>query len=239
MKAVTPYNSAKTKKAQIEEMFDNIAPKYDILNHVLSLRTDILWRNTLAKWLRKDNPALVLDVATGTGDLAIKIQQMNDCQVLGLDISQQMLNIGIEKIKKLGLASKISLQKGDAENLPFEGNKFDAVSVAFGVRNFENLEKGLKELQRVVKKGCCVYILEFSKPNGFWVPLYLFYFKNILPMIGKLISKDSRAYTYLPDSVSVFPYGKEMKKILLNAGFSAVEYKNLSFGIAAIYKATK
>ena len=239
MKAVTPYNSAKTKKAQIEEMFDNIALKYDILNRVLSLRTDILWRNTLVKWLKKDNPALVLDVATGTGDLAIKIQQITDCQVLGLDISQQMLSVGFEKIKKLGLASKISLQKGDAENLPFEDNKFDAVSVAFGVRNFENLEKGLKELLRVVKKGCCVYILEFSKPSGFWVPLYLFYFKNILPMIGKLISKDSRAYTYLPDSVSVFPYGKEMKKILLNAGFSAVEYKNLSFGIAAIYKATK
>jgi len=239
LKAVTPYNSAKTKKAQIEEMFDNIAPKYDILNRVLSLRTDIPWRNTLAKWLRKDNPALVLDVATGTGDLAIKIQQMNDCQVLGLDISQQMLNIGFEKIKKLGLASKISLQKGDAENLPFEDNKFDAVSVAFGVRNFENLEKGLKELQRVVKKGYSVYILEFSKPSGFWVPLYLFYFKNILPMIGKLISKDSRAYTYLPDSVSVFPYGEEMKNILLDAGFSAVEYKKLSFGVAAIYKATK
>ena len=239
MKAVTPYNSAKTKKAQIEEMFDNIAPKYDILNRVLSLRTDIFWRNTLAKWLKKDNPALVLDVATGTGDLAIKIQQITDCQVLGLDISQQMLNVGFEKIKKLSLASKISLQKGDAENLSFEDNKFDAVSVAFGVRNFENLRKGLKELQRVVKKDCCVYILEFSKPSGFWVPLYLFYFKNILPMIGKLISKDSGAYTYLPDSVSVFPYGKEMKKILLNTGFSAVEYKNLSFGIAAIYKATK
>ena len=158
MKAVTPYNSAKTKKAQIEEMFDNIAPKYDILNRVLSLRTDILWRNTLAKWLRKDNPALVLDVATGTGDLAIKIQQMTDCQVLGLDISQQMLNVGFEKIKRLGLASKISLQKGDAENLPFEDNKFDAVSVAFGVRNFENLEKGLKELQRVVKKAAvCIF----------------------------------------------------------------------------------
>lgn len=220
-------------------MFDNIAPRYDMLNRVLSLRIDILWRDVLVKWLKKDEPKLVLDVATGTGDLAIAIQKGTEARVMGLDLSQQMLNVGIEKVKRLGLEEKISMQKGDAENLPFEDNKFDAVSVAFGVRNFENLEKGIKELRRVVKNGANVYILEFSKVEGFLSPFYLFYFKYILPFIGRLVSKDNRAYTYLPDSVNAFPYGEKMKNILLNVGFSEVEYKKLSLGIATIYKAKK
>lgn len=220
-------------------MFDNIAPKYDLLNHLLSMKIDVLWRNTLVKWMNKDQPKAVLDVATGTGDLAIAVQKGTNAQVTGLDLSQQMLNVGIEKVKKLNLDSKISMMKGDAENLPFEDNKFDAVSVAFGVRNFENLTKGLSELRRVVKQGSSVYILEFSKVEGFMAPLYMFYFKNILPFIGKMVSKDNRAYTYLPDSVNAFPYGEKMKKILLDTGFSKVEYKKLSLGIATIYKATK
>ena len=220
-------------------MFDNIAPKYDLLNHVLSMKIDVLWRNTLVKWMNKDAPKLVLDVATGTGDLAIAVQKGTGAEVVGLDLSQQMLNVGIDKIKKLNLAQKISMQKGDAENLPFEDNKFDAVSVAFGVRNFENLEKGLAELRRVVKENSSVYILEFSKVEGFLAPFYMFYFKNILPQIGKLVSKDNRAYTYLPDSVNAFPFGEKMKQILLDTGYSKVEYKKLSLGIATIYKATK
>lgn len=236
---VTPYNTDQSKKTQVEDMFDNIAPKYDLLNHVLSMKIDVLWRNTLVKWMRKETPKLVLDVATGTGDLAIAVQKGTDAEVIGLDLSQQMLNVGIEKIKKIKLNEKISMQKGDAENLPFEDNKFDAVSVAFGVRNFENLEKGLVELRRVVKENSSVFILEFSKVEGFMAPFYMFYFKNILPQIGKLVSKDQSAYTYLPDSVNAFPYGEKMKNILENIGFQKVEYKKLSLGIATIYKATK
>ncbi|MGV8915773.1 MAG: bifunctional demethylmenaquinone methyltransferase/2-methoxy-6-polyprenyl-1,4-benzoquinol methylase UbiE [Kaistella sp.] len=239
MKQVTPYNTEAGKKREVEEMFDNIAPKYDLLNHVLSLKIDVLWRNTLVKWMNLDTPKLVLDVATGTGDLAVAVQKGTGAQVVGLDLSQLMLNVGIDKIKKLNLTEQISMQKGDAEDLPFESNKFDAVSVAFGVRNFENLEKGLAELRRVVKEDKSVFILEFSKVEGFLSPFYMFYFKNVLPRIGRLISKDSRAYTYLPDSVNAFPFGEKMKSILLNTGFKNVEYKKLSFGIATIYKATK
>ncbi len=236
---ITPYNSDATKKSQVEDMFDNIAPKYDVLNRVLSLKIDVLWRNTLVKWMKKDQPQEVLDVATGTGDLAIAVEKGTGSKVIGLDLSQQMLNVGVIKIKKLNLDGKISMQKGDAENLPFEENRFDAVSVAFGVRNFENLTKGLAELRRVVKDNKSVYILEFSKVEGFMGPLYMFYFKNILPAIGRLVSKDNRAYTYLPDSVNAFPFGEKMRQILLDTGFKKVEYKKLSLGIATIYKATK
>lgn len=239
MKQVTPYNTEASKKSQVEDMFDNIAPKYDLLNHVLSMKIDVLWRGKLVKWMNKDQPKLTLDVATGTGDLAIVVHKGTKADVVGLDLSQQMLNVGIEKVKKQNLQDKISMMKGDAENLPFEDNKFDAVSVGFGVRNFENLTKGLAELRRVVKEGKSVYILEFSKVEGFLGPLYMFYFKNILPQIGKLVSKDNRAYTYLPDSVNAFPFGEKMKQILLDTGFKKVEYKKLSLGIATIYKATK
>lgn len=236
---VTPYNSESSKKSQVEDMFDNIAPKYDLLNHVLSMKIDVLWRNKLVKWMNKDSPKETLDVATGTGDLAIAVEKGTGAKVVGLDLSQQMLNVGIVKIKKLNLDGKISMQKGDAENLPYEDNRFDAVSVAFGVRNFENLTKGLAELRRVVKENKSVYILEFSKVEGFLGPFYMFYFKNILPAIGRLVSKDNRAYTYLPDSVNAFPFGEKMRQILLDTGFKKVEYKKLSLGIATIYKATK
>ncbi|MBW8360927.1 MAG: bifunctional demethylmenaquinone methyltransferase/2-methoxy-6-polyprenyl-1,4-benzoquinol methylase UbiE [Kaistella sp.] len=239
LEQITPYNSEASKKSQVEDMFDNIAPKYDLLNHVLSMKIDVLWRNTLVKWMNEDKPQEVLDVATGTGDLAIAVQKGTGAKVVGLDLSQQMLNVGIIKIKKLKLDDKISMQKGDAEKLPFEDNRFDAVSVSFGVRNFENLTKGLAELRRVVKENRSVYILEFSKVEGFLGPFYMFYFRNILPLIGRLVSKDNRAYTYLPDSVNSFPYGEKMKKILLEVGFKKVEYKKLSLGIATIYKVTK
>lgn len=239
MEQVKPYNSGASKKSEVEDMFDNIAPKYDLLNHVLSMKIDVAWRNTLVKWMKKDAVKDVLDVATGTGDLAITIQKGTGANVVGLDLSQQMLNVGVIKIKKLNLDGRISMQKGDAENLPFDSGTFDAVSVAFGVRNFENLTTGLAELRRVVKEEKSVYILEFSKVEGFFAPFYMFYFKNILPQIGKLVSKDSRAYTYLPDSVNAFPFGEKMKNILLQTGFSKVEYKKLSLGIATIYKATK
>jgi demethylmenaquinone methyltransferase/2-methoxy-6-polyprenyl-1,4-benzoquinol methylase len=239
LEQVKPYNSDASKKSEVEDMFDNIAPKYDLLNHVLSMKIDVAWRNTLVNWMKKDDVKEVLDVATGTGDLAIAVQKGTQAKVVGLDLSQQMLNVGIIKIKKLNLDGRISMQKGDAENLPFEDNRFDAVSVSFGVRNFENLTKGLAELRRVVKENHSVYILEFSKVEGILAPFYMFYFKNILPQIGKLVSKDNRAYTYLPDSVNAFPFGEKMKQILLDTGFKNVEYKKLSLGIATIYKATK
>ncbi len=239
MKQITPYNNDAAKKTQVEDMFDNIAPKYDLLNHVLSLKIDVTWRNTLVKWLKKDQPKNILDVATGTGDLAITLQKGTGAKVTGFDLSQQMLNVGIEKVKKHGLGDKIEMIKGDAENMPFDDEQFDAVTAAFGVRNFETLEKGLAEMRRVVRSGSSVYILEFSKVEGFLAPFYMFYFKNILPAIGRLISKDDRAYTYLPDSVNAFPYGETMKNILLNVGFSKVEYKKLTLGVATIYKATK
>jgi len=236
---VKPYNSGASKKSEVEDMFDNIAPKYDLLNHVLSMQIDKLWRTKLVKWMNEDQPKEVLDVATGTGDLAIAVEKGTGAKVVGLDLSQQMLNVGIIKIKKLNLDGRISMQKGDAENLPFDDNRFDSVSVAFGVRNFENLKQGLSELRRVLKDGKSVFILEFSKVQGVLGPLYMFYFKNILPLIGKLVSKDNRAYTYLPDSVNAFPFGEKMKQILLETGFKKVEYKKLSLGIATIYKATK
>lgn len=236
---VTPYNTSAGKKQEVETMFDNIAPKYDLLNHVLSMKIDVIWRKNLVKWLKENQPQKILDVATGTGDLAIAIEKETQSNIVGLDLSQQMLNVGIEKIKNLGLSQKIEMIKGDAEHLPFEDNTFDAVSCAFGVRNFENLEQGLKELRRVVKPEKSVYILEFSKVEGFLGPFYMFYFKNILPKIGRLVSKDNRAYTYLPDSVNAFPYGEKMKNILLSVGFRNVEYKKQTLGVATIYKATK
>lgn len=239
MEEITPYNSIQSKKNQVENMFDNIASKYDFLNRLLSLRIDVFWRKTLVEWLKNDKPKLVLDVATGTGDLAIVIHKVLGVRVIGLDLSQKMLNVGIEKIKALNLQNEISMLKGDAECLPFEDNQFDAVSVAFGVRNFENLEKGLEELKRVVKEKSNVYILEFSQVEGFFASFYLFYFKYVLPKIGQLISKDSQAYSYLPHSVHDFPYGEKMRNILLKIGFSKVEYKKLSLGIVTIYKATK
>jgi demethylmenaquinone methyltransferase/2-methoxy-6-polyprenyl-1,4-benzoquinol methylase len=239
MKPVTPYNTDAGKKREVEDMFDNIAPKYDLLNRVLSLKIDIIWRNKLVKWMSEDQPKLVLDVATGTGDLAITVQKKLGAKVIGLDLSQQMLNVGITKIENVNLTSEIEMVKGDAENLSYEDNKFDAVCVAFGVRNFENLNKGLEELRRVVKENRSVFILEFSKVEGFLAPFYMFYFKNILPKIGRLVSKDTRAYTYLPDSVNAFPFGEQMKTILLETGFKKVEYKKLTLGVATIYKATK
>lgn len=236
---VKPYNSGASKKNEVEDMFDNIAPKYDLLNHVLSMKVDTLWRKTLVKMLKTEMPNSVLDVATGTGDLAIAIQKGTDAEITGYDLSQQMLNVGVDKIKKLNLDGKIKMIKGDAEHMPFENDQFDAVTAAFGVRNFENLEKGLSEMRRVVKPNKSVYILEFSKVEGILGPLYMFYFKNILPLIGRLVSKDDRAYTYLPDSVNAFPYGEKMKNILLSVEFKEVKMKKLSLGVATIYKATK
>ncbi|MCB9202592.1 MAG: bifunctional demethylmenaquinone methyltransferase/2-methoxy-6-polyprenyl-1,4-benzoquinol methylase UbiE [Flavobacteriales bacterium] len=238
--AVKPYtNSNDSKKVQVEEMFDNISHKYDFLNRLLSMKIDVMWRNKLIKKVQTKHPNKILDVATGTGDLAIEHAKNTKAEIIGLDLSQKMLNVGVEKIKKLNLENRITMIKGDAENLPFEDDTFDVVSVSFGVRNFENVEKGLREMRRVLKQGGTLYILEFSKVEGFFAPLFTFYFKYILPIIGKVISKDSRAYTYLPDSVNSFPYGEKFRNIILSQGFSTVNYKKLTFGVATLYEATK
>ena len=230
-------DSASNKTLRVENMFDRIAPKYDFFNHLFSLRIDLLWRKSLVKWMQSDDPKQILDVATGTGELAIALWKNFRVKITAVDLSQEMLNLADKKIKQLG--ADITIQKVNAENLPFESNKFDAVSVGFGVRNFENLEKGLSELRRVVKENGNVYILEFSKMEGVLSPLYNFYFKKVLPFLAKMISGEKEAYTYLPDSVQNFPCGERMKNILLDLGFSKVEYKKLSLGIVTIYKAKK
>lgn len=230
-------NSASNKTLRVENMFDRIAPKYDFFNRLFSLRVDLLWRKSLVKWMQSDNPKQILDVATGTGELAITLWKKFRVKITAVDLSQEMLNLADKKIKELG--ADITIQKANAENLPFESNKFDAVSVGFGVRNFENLEKGLSELKRVVKENGNVYILEFSKMEGVLSPLYNFYFRKVLPFLAKMISGEKEAYAYLPDSVQNFPSGERMKNILLDLGFSKVEYKKLSLGIVTIYKAKK
>lgn len=230
-------DSASNKTLRVENMFDRIAPKYDFFNRLFSLRIDLLWRKNLVKWMQSDDPKQILDVATGTGELAIALWKNFRVKITAVDLSQEMLNLADKKIKQQG--ADITIQKANAENLPFESNKFDAVSVGFGVRNFENLEKGLSELRRVVKENGNVYILEFSKMEGILSPLYNFYFRKVLPFLAKMISGEKEAYAYLPDSVQNFPSGERMKNILLDLGFSKVEYKKLSLGIVTIYKAKK
>lgn len=239
-KAVTPYGNEHSKKAQVADMFDNIAHRYDFLNHVLSLGIDIGWRRKAIRLLKPKQPKQLLDVATGTGDFAIETLRLNPDKVLGVDISNQMLEVGRQKLRKRAMDDRIELVYGDSEDLPFETDQFDAITVAFGIRNFENLEKGLAEMLRVVKTGGQVAIIEFSQPERFPIrQLYRFYFLRILPAIGKLISKDSRAYTYLPESVDAFPYGQSMVAILKKVGYSEVKLYPLTFGIASIYLATK
>ncbi|GAL83023.1 demethylmenaquinone methyltransferase [Sporocytophaga myxococcoides] len=239
---VLPYKDdvSKGKKEQVSQMFDNIAPKYDLLNRVLSAGIDIRWRKKAISKLKANNPQLILDIATGTGDLAIEALSINPERIIGIDISEGMLAIGREKISKLGLGGKIILQQGDSENIIFPDNYFDAVTVAFGVRNFEHLEKGLSEIFRVLKPGGEVMILEFSQPEKFpFKQLYSFYSKQILPLIGRLVSRDKAAYTYLPESVKKFPYGKEFVSILNRIGFKSATCQSLSLGIASIYVAKK
>jgi len=237
---ITPYTSVeeRAKKEQVAEMFDNIAHSYDRLNHILSFGIDILWRKKAIRMLRKRNPDRLLDVATGTGDFALEAVRMGvqAKEIIGVDISNGMLDVGREKIKKKALDNRVELRYGDSENLPFDANYFDVATAAFGVRNFENLRKGLSEILRVIRPSGAVYILEFSKPTAFPVKqAYWFYFKAILPLIGKLISRDRRAYEYLPESVEAFPQGDAFLEIMRECGYVNVSRKPLSGGIASIY----
>lgn len=236
-----PYkNLSAEKKEQVAEMFNNISPKYDFLNRFLSLGIDILWRKKAIKILQKYQPKTIIDIATGTGDFAVEAMSLKPKKIIGIDISEGMLQIGQKKIDRKKLTEIISLEYGDSENLNFETNYFDAATAGFGVRNFQDLEKGLVEINRVLKPNGVAVILEFSQPEKFPIKqLYNFYFKNILPFIGKTVSKDTSAYTYLPESVGEFPYGEKFIEIMKNCNFKTVTQKRVSFGIATIYVGIK
>lgn len=238
---VLPYKEEQSsKKQQVAKMFDNISARYDFLNHFLSLGIDKAWRKKAIAILKPLNPKLILDVATGTGDFALQALELNPDKIIGVDISEGMLEMGRKKIQRLGVGDKIELRSGDSENMAFEENKFDAVTVAFGVRNFENLEKGLSEIYRVLRPGAILVVLEFSRPRKFpFRQIYNFYFKGILPKIGQLISKDKSAYTYLPQSVEAFPDGEAFENILKTIGFKDTACRSLTFGISSIYTARK
>ena len=241
MSTVKPYSDSDlTKKQQVEQMFDNISGKYDLLNRILSMGIDQSWRKKVVKSVQNSRPETILDIATGTGDLAIAMAKATNAKITGFDLSAGMLEVGRKKVNEENLQNRIEMIQGDAENMPFEDNSFDVITVAFGVRNFENLGKGLDDIYRVLKPGGKFIILEFSQPEA--VPmkqLYTFYSRYILPRIGKKISKDQSAYTYLPDSVKAFPHGEEMKKILKNSNFVEPFDKKLTFGIASIYESLK
>jgi demethylmenaquinone methyltransferase / 2-methoxy-6-polyprenyl-1,4-benzoquinol methylase len=238
---VVPYKEKEgSKKAQVAEMFNNISRRYDFLNHFLSLGIDIVWRKKAVRELKEIKPKQILDIATGTGDFAIEALSLKPDKVIGVDISEGMLAMGKKKIARMKLEDKVELHMGDSEKLLFDDNTFDAVIVAFGVRNFENLEKGLADMWRVLKPGGKVVVLEFSKPTRFPMKqLYSFYFKYILPIIGRMISKDRAAYTYLPESVKAFPDGVLFTNILDRVGFKKTICKPQTFGICSIYTGIK
>ena len=239
--SVKPYNEDEKKSVQVERMFDNIAPAYDQLNHTLSWGIDKSWRKKAINWLKPFQPQRIMDVATGTGDFAIQAcRVLNPKELIGTDISEGMMNVGRQKVKDAGLEGRISFAKEDCTALTFPDNRFDAITVAFGVRNFEDLDKGLREMHRVLDTNGKLVILELSEPE--WFPmkqLYALYSKVVIPTLGKLLSKDRSAYTYLPQSIKAFPQGEVMREIILKAGFSEANFKRLTLGICTLYTATK
>jgi demethylmenaquinone methyltransferase / 2-methoxy-6-polyprenyl-1,4-benzoquinol methylase len=240
--SVTPYQTvSEAKKEQVERMFDKIAPKYDLLNRVLSLGIDQTWRRKALGYLKPNQPRHLLDVATGTADVAIMAANLLKPEsIIGIDIANQMLDIGRGKIADRHLENIISLETGDSEQLRFADQSFDAVTVAFGVRNFEHLERGLAEMYRVIRPGGRIVILEFSKPHVFpFKQLYNAYFRYVLPLIGRLTSRDIRAYTYLYESVQAFPEGKDFLNILSKTGFQHPQCERLTLGICSIYSAVR
>jgi ubiquinone/menaquinone biosynthesis methyltransferases len=238
---VTPYGSEAGKKAEVEKMFDRIAPRYDLLNRVLSLGIDVQWRKRAISYLKPGKPQEILDVATGTADVAILLAKiLKPKKVVGIDIANQMLELGRQKIGARDLGEVITLETGDSERLRFADASFDAVTVAFGVRNFENLEQGLSEICRVLRPGGRAVVLEFSKPHIFpFKQLYNAYFRYVLPLIGRLTSRDMRAYTYLFESVQAFPEGNQFTAILTKTGFKDPLCERLTLGICSVYTATK
>lgn len=240
-KEVKPYgNSDTSKKEEVAQMFDNISKRYDFLNHFLSIGIDKLWRKRAVKMLVDVKPDRILDLATGTGDFAIALLALNPKEIVGMDISEGMLDVGRQKMKHRKFDHIISMKYGDSEALPFEDGYFDALTVGFGVRNYENLEKGLSEMLRVVRPGGKIVILEFSKPKQFPIKqYYAFHSRYIIPFFGKRISKDEKAYAYLPESVAAFPEGQAFLDILTQVGYQNVNARPVSGGIATIYTGTK
>ncbi|MAP54736.1 bifunctional demethylmenaquinone methyltransferase/2-methoxy-6-polyprenyl-1,4-benzoquinol methylase UbiE [Altibacter sp.] len=241
-KKITPYKeSSLNKKEQVEQMFDTISGNYDGLNRVISLGTDTSWRKKIIKMVAKRHPKNVLDIATGTGDLAIQFAEKTGIpRIVGLDLSEGMLGVARKKIKGKSFSERIEFIKGDSEKLPFENNSFEAITVSFGIRNFEDLEQGLSEIYRVLEPQGLFVILETSVPTKFpFKQGYYFYSRRLLPFIGRIFSKDKVAYKYLSESASVFPYGETLNNILKKIGFIEVENKPQTFGVATIYKATK
>jgi len=238
---ITPYKSSELgKKQQIAQMFDTISNEYDDLNRVISFGIDIKWRNKVVQIVAEKNPENILDIATGTGDLAINLTRTKATQIIGLDISEGMLEVGRKKILKKQLHKTIDMVVGDSENLPFDADTFDAITVAFGVRNFENLEIGLAEILRVLKPGGIFVVLETSVPTKFpFKQGYYLHNKIVLPLVGKLFSKDKVAYSYLSESASKFPYGNAFNNILDKTGFTSSKAYPQTFGVATIYTATK
>ena len=232
---VTPYkNSTLSKKQQVSEMFDNVSNNYDLLNRIMTFGLDIKWRKKVVGIIGEKNPEKILDIATGTGDFAIMLAKLKPKKIIGLDLSKGMLDVGIKKVKDKNLEGLIEMVLGDSDNY------FDAITVGFGVRNFENLDKGLQEIHRVLKPNGIFVVLETSQPEKFPAKqLFNFYSKYIIPTIGKMFSKDKRAYTYLPKSAAVFPYGKKFNNILEKNGFNSATNKPLTFGAASIYTAIK
>ncbi len=241
-KTVTPYGHVQSgKKEQVAHMFDSISPKYDFLNHFLSFGIDFFWRRKAIRFLRDARPDTMLDVATGTGDFAFEaIRRLNPKRVTGVDISEGMLSVARRKIQQRQLTEQFDVRLGDSEQLPFDDNSFDAVTVAFGVRNFENLEKGLASMCRVLRPGGRVIILEFSNPRTFPVKqLYQLYSNTLMPFFGRLFSKDARAYSYLPESIAAFPDGNAFTALMRNAGFGKAKAYPQTFGICTIYVGEK
>lgn len=230
-----------SKTKQVEAMFNDIAPKYDFLNHFLSLGIDKLWRRRVIRKIVKENPNEVLDIATGTADLAILLAKKHPrVKITGVDLSENMLAVGRKKVEEINLSNRISLKQGDSLSLPFENESFDIAMVAFGVRNYEDPVKGMTETFRVLRKKGKFYVLEFSMPRKFpMAQLYRFYFWAILPLLGRMVSGHKRAYTYLPESVNAFPDGNKFVLLMEKAGFSECKFKILSFGIATIYEGVK
>ena len=237
-----PYNEEQTKKEQVEEMFDNIAPNYDKLNHIISFNLDRIWRRRVMRIVRRSKASKIMDIATGTGDLAIAIaKRIDGTHILGVDLSEEMLVVARRKVQKQGLEERIILEKGDAENLSMvEDGSIDAVTVAFGVRNFENLEQGLREIYRTLREGGKFVVLELSVPKNRLIRwFYAQYSHRILPSIGAMISKDKQAYVYLPESIDEFPEPERFADMLKDAGFKGVKRRKQSFGVAHIYEAVK
>ncbi|HEY0261795.1 MAG TPA: bifunctional demethylmenaquinone methyltransferase/2-methoxy-6-polyprenyl-1,4-benzoquinol methylase UbiE [Chitinophagales bacterium] len=237
---VTPYSTDATKKEQVREMFDNIANNYDFLNRVMSLGIDRTWRTKAVNYIGETKPQMILDLATGTGDFAIEALRLNPKQIVGLDLSEEMMEIGRKKATAHNAATILTFQQGESENMPFADNTFDAITVGFGVRNFENLEKGLSEMLRVLKPGGRVAVLEAARPMNFpFRQIFDVYYKYIMPLFGKLFSKDARAYSYLPESINAFPEGPKFVALLSKIGFKNAEFKPLTFGSCAFYQCEK